>query len=81
MKTELRRGLNSNEIKLIAILMDKVYGLLQLGTLLSLPILSCYNGARGNCRQMKWVFYLYYPAHLFVIGLIRVLTDLGQLFP
>ena len=58
--------------------MDKVYGFLQLGTLLSLPILYCYNGTRGNCKQMKWIFYIYYPAHLFVIGLIRILTGLGQ---
>ena len=61
--------------------MDRMYGLLQFCTLLSLPILSLYNGRRGRCRAMKWIFYLYYPAHLFVIGLIRVLAGYGRLFP
>lgn len=28
-----------------------------------------YNGKRG--RQNKWFFYLYYPAHLFIIYVIR----------
>ena len=60
---------------------DRGYGLLQLGTLLSLPVLYFYNGTRGNCRQMKWFFYIYYPAHLFIIGLIRVLAGFGRMFP
>ena len=61
--------------------MDKVYGLLQFGTLLSLPILRLYNGQRGRFKGMKWLFYIYYPAHLFLIAGIRVLMDLGRLFP
>ncbi len=61
--------------------MDRIYGLLQFGTLLSLPVLYFYNGTRGTCRQMKWVFYVYYPAHLFVIGMIRVLAGMGRMFP
>lgn len=30
-----------------------------------------YNGERG--RQNKWFFYIYYPAHLFIIFIIRKL--------
>ena len=63
------------------IFMDKVYGLLQLCTLLSLPILKNYNGQRGNWKGMKWLFYIYYPAHLFVIGLLRVWMGNGSIFP
>ena len=63
------------------IFMDKVYGLLQLCTLLSLPILKNYNGQRGNWKGMKWLFYIYYPAHLFVIGLLRVAMGSGSIFP
>ena len=56
---------------------DALYGLLQLAVVLSIPLLACYNGQRGKNprvnRVMKWVFYLYYPLHLTVLGLIRVL--------
>lgn len=51
---------------------DKFYGVLQMGTVLSVLFLSRYNGERGKWKGMKWLFYLYYPAHLVVIGIIRV---------
>ena len=41
---------------------------------LALPVIGLYNGQRGRSqsvnRVMKWLFYIYYPLHLFVIGLI-----------
>ena len=56
--------------------LDKLYGLLQLCVVLSIPLLALYNGNRGKNpavnKVMKWVFYLYYPLHLFVIGLIQL---------
>lgn len=52
--------------------MDKLYGVLQMFTLLSVPLLSRYNGKRGNWKGMKWMFYIYYPAHLVIIGIIRI---------
>lgn len=61
--------------------MDKAYGILQMCTLLSLPILKQYNGERGSWKGMKWFFYIYYPAHLFVIGFIRVFMGTGSIFP
>lgn len=51
---------------------DKTYGLLQLGVILVYPLIKRYNGQKGNCKWMKWFFYLYYPAHLVVCGIIRV---------
>lgn len=63
------------------VFMDRVYGLIQMFTVLSLPILKQYNGERGQWRGMKWFFYLYYPAHLFVIGVIRVMMGGGSIFP
>lgn len=63
------------------IFIDRLYGLLQMCTLLSLPILKQYNGERGNWKGMKWFFYVYYPAHLFVIGFVRVLLGNGSIFP
>ncbi|WP_308567879.1 TraX family protein [uncultured Eubacterium sp.] len=54
---------------------DKVYGVLQMGVVFSIPVIAMYNGSRGknqkNNKFMKWFFYIFYPAHLFVIGLIN----------
>ena len=63
------------------IFLDKLYGVLQMFTLLSLFVLKNYNGERGSWKGMKWFFYLYYPAHLVVIGIIRVLMGNGAIFP
>ena len=44
----------------------------QIGTLLVIPIIYAYNGERGSKAAFnKWFFYLFYPAHLVVLGLIR----------
>ena len=47
----------------------------QLCVFLSVPLLRLYNGTRSKnaalSRVMKPLFYLYYPLHLFLIGLIR----------
>ena len=55
--------------------LDRLYGVLQLCVFLSVPLLRLYNGARSKnaalSRVMKPLFYLYYPLHLFLIGLIR----------
>lgn len=51
--------------------LDKPYGILQMFTFLTIPILARYNEQRGNWKGMKWLFYIYYPAHLVVIGIIR----------
>lgn len=51
---------------------NKVYAVVQLGVILVWPILSQYNGQKGKARWMKWFFYLYYPAHLVIIGLLRL---------
>ena len=55
------------------IFIDKIYGILQLFIFLSIPVLSLYNGKAGNNRNMKWLFYIYYPAHLVIIGALRLL--------
>lgn len=57
--------------------MDRLYGLIQMAVVLAIPILRQYNGRRGGSqgfdKTMKWLFYLYYPLHLFLIGWIRFL--------
>ena len=44
-------------------------GSVQMWALLALPLLTLYNGKRGKWN-MKWLFYIYYPAHLAVIYLV-----------
>jgi hypothetical protein len=57
--------------------LDPVYGILQMGVVSAIPVLATYNGERGKSprvnRWMKWTFYIYYPLHLLIIGLIRIL--------
>jgi protein traX len=44
----------------------------QIGTLLVIPIIYAYNGERGSKASFnKWFFYIFYPAHLVVLGLMR----------
>ena len=46
-----------------------------MGIIFAIPIIRLYNGQRGNNeklnRVMKWLFYLYYPLHLLIIGWIQ----------
>jgi hypothetical protein len=57
-----------------AIFLNPAYGALQMLTALAVPLLHGYNGQRGKLKLkgMKWFFYIYYPAHLFVLGAIRI---------
>ena len=49
-----------------------LYGIIQMGVALTIPFLKKYNGTRGKCKGMKYFFYLYYPMHLVICGLIRI---------
>ena len=52
--------------------LDRIYALVQLFTCLSIPILKCYNGRRGQWKGMGKLFYVYYPAHLVLCGILRI---------
>jgi len=52
--------------------LNKIYGLLQMTIVFAIPILYQYNGQRGTWKGMKWLFYIYYPLHLILLGLIRL---------
>ncbi len=52
---------------------DPVYGFLQLFTALTIPLLARYNGQKGKPIGGKWGFYLFYPLHLVLCGVIRIL--------
>ena len=51
---------------------NKVYAIIQLFILLSHPLLKRYNGKKGKIKHMKWFFYIYYPLHLIIIGILRI---------
>lgn len=46
---------------------------MQAGTFLALPLLRLYNGERGGGRYGKWLFYVFYPAHLLVLGILQAI--------
>lgn len=48
----------------------------QFAIVLSYPLLYLYNGKRGSLKGMKWLFYIYYPLHLVVLGILRVLLQI-----
>lgn len=45
---------------------------LQLGVLLPIPLILLYNGEKGGGKYTKWVFYIFYPAHLILLGYLNI---------
>ena len=41
--------------------------------LITMPLIALHNGERG--RQMKWLFYVAYPAHLVVLAVVAVMIN------
>jgi hypothetical protein len=44
----------------------------EFGIFLVIPLLLCYNGERGGGKNTKWFFYIFYPAHLLILGILRL---------
>lgn len=57
---------------LVLLLMGFTIGAVQWFSLLALPLLALYNGQRGR-RDIRNLFYFYYPAHLAVIHGVSML--------
>ena len=55
-----------------ALFLNLVYGLMQMAIILAIPVLYLYNGEKGKWEGMKWLFYIYYPAHLTILGLVKI---------
>lgn len=55
------------------IVVNKIYGIIQLFVILVYPLLRRYNGEKGKAKWLKWFFYIYYPLHLVIIGVLRML--------
>ena len=54
------------------IFINPVYGVVQLFVALAIPLLKAYNGQKGSWKGMKYLFYVYYPLHLVICGIIRI---------
>lgn len=55
------------------VFVNKVYGIIQLFVILAYPLLKQYDGSKGKVKWLKWFFYAYYPFHLIIIGILRIL--------
>ena len=68
------KGRTAKLICTAAVLLDIAFlsGYRSLFALLALPLLFLYNGKRGASR-LKYLFYIFYPAHLLLIHLISLL--------
>lgn len=58
-----------------ALFLDWIYGIIQLATSLSIPLLRRYNGTRGATPLFGKLFYIYYPLHLALLGLLRLMIS------
>lgn len=46
---------------------------MQFGLFLALPVLRLYNGKKGRGGKVsQWLFYIFYPVHLMILGLLRL---------
>lgn len=56
--------------------LDMVYGFIQFGTILTIPLLALYNGQKSKYpmvnKIMRYFLYIYYPLHLLVLGIIAL---------
>ena len=56
----------------LMVLLAIAIGPIQWYALLALPLLALYNGQRGKWK-LKYLFYIFYPAHLVILYLIDLL--------
>ncbi len=52
---------------------SKTYGVIVLFSIFAYPILKNYSGEKGKVTWMKWFFYWYYPLHLILLGILRIM--------
>ncbi|WP_167957284.1 TraX family protein [Anaerosporobacter faecicola] len=75
MKALAAVGLITNgSMILVVLLSGDAYwwqNLCQLGVIGAIPVLSLYNGKLGKSKNMKWLFYIFYPLHLTILAFIR----------
>lgn len=54
-----------------------LYNIETIGMFLPICLLKYYNGERGSSKSWnKWLFYIFYPAHLLIIGTVQYIINL-----
>lgn len=57
-------------------LLIKFDELWQIGMFIPIPLLLMYNGSKGSDKAIhKWAFYLFYPVHMLVLGVLLCLPE------
>lgn len=54
------------ELEVWGYVIEMTYGFVYL----SIPLLMLYNGKKG--KESKWLFYIFYPAHLLLIYFLKL---------
>jgi hypothetical protein len=69
-------GLVCMSFGLLLLCINANLGELQLYSFISVLLLVFYNGGVG-CKKLKYMFYIFYPAHLVIIEAISILLSLS----
>lgn len=67
-------GITAGVFRLLPVLADIPHfpdSWFRLGVFIPIPLLLLYNGEKGGGKYTKWVFYIFYPAHLLLLGVIN----------
>lgn len=67
-------GITAGVFRLLPVLVDIPHfteNWYRLGVFIPIPLLLLYNGEKGGGKYTKWVFYIFYPAHLLLLGVIN----------
>lgn len=59
-------------VLMISIKESRIYGFVQLASLLTIPLIMLYNNNKGKV-DLKYLFYLFYPIHLIILLILKII--------
>ncbi len=69
LRIEHNQSIHHN-IKLLSIIFICIITFISDWSCIASLIILAFGTNRGHFKYMKWLFYIYYPLHLFIIGLL-----------